>query len=101
MDPRTIHKLQLVAAAVLMLFLTAGVAVFALQAGASLNTQEELDYGEGIVLWQAANVTDFKKAFHPVENYPHIVFHYPPLYHLITRIVAATCANADTSVSLE
>jgi hypothetical protein len=56
-------------------------------------TQEELDYGEGIVLWQAANVTNWKKAFHPVENYPHVVFHYPPLYHLTARLIAATTGN--------
>jgi hypothetical protein len=39
-------------------------------------------------MWQAANVTDLKKAFRPIEQYPHIVFHYPPLFHLVSRFVA-------------
>ncbi|HEX8163302.1 MAG TPA: hypothetical protein VF538_15640 [Pyrinomonadaceae bacterium] len=79
--------------AALALFLAAGLGAFALEAGAALKTQEERDYGEGIVLWQAANVTDWRKAFHPVENYPHIVFHYPPLYHLTARLVAPATGN--------
>ncbi len=90
-------KPQLLPFAALVLFLTAGVAAFALRAGASLRTQEELDYGEGIVLWQAANVTNWKKAFRPVENYPHLVFHYPPLYHLTARFMAATTGNLLTA----
>jgi hypothetical protein len=53
----------------------------------------ELDYGEGIVLWQAAHVTDLDTAFHPVQRYPYLVFHYPPLYHLITRTVAVAIGN--------
>src|SRR5688572_23881229 len=81
----------------LLVFLTAGLAAFVLQAWACLKTQEELDYGEGIVLWQAANVTDWKKAYHPVENYPHIVFHYPPLYHLTARVIAAATGNLLTA----
>jgi hypothetical protein len=49
----------------------------------------ELDYGEGIVLWQAAHVFDLKEAYHPLGRYPYIVFHYPPVYHLLSRIVGA------------
>src|SRR5262245_60421435 len=91
------YKLQLLSFAALVLFLTAGLAAFALKAGASLRTQEEIDYGEGIVLWQAANVTDWKKAFHSLENYPHVVFHYPPLYHLAARLAAATTGSLLTA----
>jgi hypothetical protein len=47
----------------------------------------ELDYGEGIILWQAARVFDLKEAYHPLGRYPYIVFHYPPLYHVLSRIV--------------
>src|SRR4029453_516095 len=51
--------------------------------------QRELGYGEGIVLWQASQVLHLKRAFHPVEEYPHIVFHYTPFYHLVLRTLSA------------
>lgn len=72
----------------LVLFLAAGLGAFAFDAASALTSQAGRDYTEGIVLWQAANVTDWRKAFRPVEDYPHIVFHYTPLYHLIARLVA-------------
>ena len=46
----------------------------------------ELDYGEGIVLWQAAHVFTLREAYHPIQNFPYIVFHYPPLYHALSRV---------------
>jgi hypothetical protein len=46
----------------------------------------ELDYGEGIVLWQADRVLHLAEAYHPIHRYPHTVFHYPPLYHLLARL---------------
>ncbi len=46
----------------------------------------ELDYGEGIVLWQAAHVFTLREAYHPVQHFPYIVFHYPPLYHALSRV---------------
>jgi hypothetical protein len=48
----------------------------------------ELDYGEGIILWQASQVFDLKSAFRPLEQYPHIVFHYTPLYHMVVNLVS-------------
>jgi hypothetical protein len=77
----------------LTVFLLAGAAAFVFQSAFAVRTDGEIDYGEGIVLWQAANVTDWKRAFHPVENYPHIVFHYPPLFHLTSRFVALATGN--------
>ena len=73
---------------ILTIFLAVGAVAFVLQSAIAIKTDSELDYGEGIVLWQAANVTTWKKAFRPVEEYPHIVFHYPPLFHLTSRAVA-------------
>jgi hypothetical protein len=32
----------------------------------------ELDYGEGIVLWQAAHVFTLREAYHPIQNFPYI-----------------------------
>ena len=72
----------------LAIFLAAGVVAFILQSAIAVRTDSELDYGEGIVLWQAANVTNWKRAYRPIEQYPHIVFHYPPLFHLTSRAVA-------------
>lgn len=77
----------------LILFLTAGTLAFVFQSATAIRSNAEIDYGEGIVMWQAANVTDLKKAFRPVEQYPHIVFHYPPLFHLVSRFVAVFTGN--------
>ncbi|HEU4766704.1 MAG TPA: hypothetical protein VFS77_04995, partial [Pyrinomonadaceae bacterium] len=81
-------KLQPLLYLALTIFLLAGVAAFVFQAGFALTTGAEIDYGEGIVWWQAAYVTDWKYAFRPIESYPHIVFHYPPLFHLVSRALA-------------
>jgi len=48
----------------------------------------QLDYGEGIVLWQAAHVTRLASAYAPIAQYPYIVFHYPPLYHAVSWAVS-------------
>src|SRR5688572_30506320 len=82
------RRAQLALHIVLTIFLTVGAVAFVLQSVIAFRTDSELDYGEGIVFWQAANVTNWKKAYHPVEEYPHNVFHYPPLFHLTSRAVA-------------
>lgn len=48
----------------------------------------ELDYGEGIV-WQQALLIPGPRMYGDVQQYPYIVFHYPPLYHLVVRLVAS------------
>ena len=63
--------------------------VFLIDARAALSSGAELDYGEGIVLWQAAHVTDWPAAYHDVSVAPHLVFHYPPAFHLAARAVSA------------
>lgn len=83
--------------AVLLLFLAAGLATFAFKAISSMRLLDELDYGEGILMWQALHVTDLKQAFQPVEAYPHIVFHYPPLYHLASRAMTPVTGNLLTA----
>ena len=49
----------------------------------------ELDYGEGIV-WQQMRLMVAGRAYAPVNGYPGIVFHYPPVYHSVVEAVAAT-----------
>jgi hypothetical protein len=62
-----------------------GLLTFLLNARAAFLSHSELDYGEGIVWWQAAHVTNWAAAYRPIEVPPYIVFHYPPLYHLTSR----------------
>ncbi len=46
-----------------------------------------LDYGEGIV-WQQAALIPGPRAYGGSGALPFVVFHYPPLYHLVVRAVA-------------
>src|SRR5258708_10492368 len=52
------------------------------------HSRRQLDYGEGLVWWQSAHVTDFAAAYKPIGSYPYLVFHYPPVYHLAARWAA-------------
>lgn len=49
----------------------------------------ELDYGEGIV-WQQIRWIFTARAYGPIDGFPAIVFHYPPLYHAVTAIISGT-----------
>jgi hypothetical protein len=46
----------------------------------------ELDYGEGIV-WQQAVMIPSESMYGDITRYPFIVFHYPPIYHLILHFL--------------
>ncbi len=48
----------------------------------------EIDYGEGIV-WQQALRIASGDAYGSIAQFPAIVFHYPPAYHLISMAAAA------------
>jgi hypothetical protein len=48
----------------------------------------ELDYGEGIV-WQQMRMMLDGTAYGAIDGFPSIVFHYPPLYHTSTGLIAA------------
>jgi hypothetical protein len=60
------------------------VAVFFYWVAVRVAYPYELDYGEGIVLWQAKHVIHLAAAYAPFTQYPYIVFHYTPLYHLVS-----------------
>jgi len=49
----------------------------------------QINYGEGLVAWQAANITNPARAFAPFDQYPYVAFQYPPLFHLATRAMDA------------
>ena len=48
----------------------------------------ELDYGEGIV-WQQALLIPGSRMYGDITQFPFIVFHYTPVYHLVVRTIAA------------
>ena len=50
----------------------------------------EWDYGEGLVLWQARHIFLRDHAYGPIDEYPHIVYNYPPVYHFAARLFQAT-----------
>ena len=53
----------------------------------------EIDYGEGIVLWQAQHILDPSMTYRNISTPPYNVTHYPPLYHLATRAVETVTHN--------
>ena len=58
----------------------------------------QINYAEGLAAWQAAHVTDAARAYAPIDQYPFVVFQYPPLFHLVTR--AAGYAMGTTTTDL-
>jgi hypothetical protein len=60
----------------------------------------QLNYGEGLVAWQAAHITDPARAYAPIDRYPFVVFQYPPLFHLAARAVGTDLLRAGRIVSL-
>jgi len=75
--------------------LTALLALLALHAAGvcrdfifSIRYPFALDYGEGIV-WQQAALIPGPRAYAGSWKLPFVVFHYPPLYHLVVRAAAA------------
>lgn len=47
----------------------------------------DIDYGEGVV-WQQALMILRGDGYTPLNTEPHIVFHYPPVYHLAAGLAA-------------
>jgi hypothetical protein len=72
--------------AVVIGLLSLNAVVFLAGAWALTRFSFELDYGEGVVLWQADRVLHLREAYHSLDRYPYVVFHYPPLYHLLARL---------------
>ena len=72
---------------VLLLGLAFNAAVFFAATFKLTGFPYELEYGEGIVLWQASRILHPAEAYHPITQYPYNVFHYPPLYHVMAQAV--------------
>ena len=55
----------------------------------AINYPFQLDYGEGIV-WQQADMILRGEGYKPLSDNSFIIFHYPPLYHLVSGLLAKT-----------
>ncbi len=53
----------------------------------------QLDYGEGIVIYQASRITDPVFAYGPIDRYPFVVYHYPPMFHWASRAMATVTGD--------
>ncbi|MEA3039488.1 MAG: hypothetical protein QOE79_2001, partial [Sphingomonadales bacterium] len=60
-----------------------------LLAGKALLFPYELDYGEGIV-WQQMVLIFQGHGYGPIDGFPAIVFHYPPVFHAAAYGLSAT-----------
>lgn len=59
----------------------------------------QLNYGEGLLAWQAAHITDPASAYAPMDRYPFVVFQYPPLFHLAVRAISNLAGTTDLLAS--
>lgn len=74
----------------LMIALGVLIADFAINARSALTLIRfpfGVDYGEGIVWQQMRNILD-GRGYAPLGVYPAIVFHYPPIYHVVAGLLS-------------
>lgn len=90
MSQRDVERLIVrLGATVLIVLLLVNAASFWYATAIAVQTPYQLDYGEGIVLYQAAKIDDPLIAYKTSSSYPYVAFHYPPLYHVAARTTAA------------
>ncbi len=82
----TLRKIFVAYLLVLWAALLSRPAAFLVRSWGALHYPFELDYGEGVLLWQAQQITNLKFAFRSITEFPHMVFHYPPVYHVASRL---------------
>ncbi len=80
--------LNLVLLGVLLVVVVIHAGGFLLDGALAIGTPVELDYGEGIV-WQQAALLAGPRMYQASSALPFIVFHYPPLFHLVARAAQA------------
>jgi hypothetical protein len=75
------------ALAIGLALLGSAVLAFALwQAALRLPQRFELDYGEGFVWSQVADLLA-GRIYRPLAEYPHAIMHYTPLYHAVVAVL--------------
>ena len=92
------------------IYLAALLALMAVTAGGAFSNglfliaqPYQINYGEGLVAWQAANITDPARAYANFNQYPFVAFQYPPLFHLAARAAGTITSDllmAGRSVSV-
>ena len=75
-------------AAVLLVTLLLNLLRYSSNAYLSVIYPGEIDYGEGIV-WQQAALLPGPQAYGDLQQFPFLVFHYPPVFHLLANAVSA------------
>lgn len=73
--------------ALLFLALVANFGFYARYIAGALRYPFELDYGEGII-WAQMAALGGRGMYTSVHEYPYLVFHYTPLYHLVSYVAA-------------
>ena len=63
------------------------LAAYLRTAGLLAHLPYEIDYGEGIV-WQQMRMIIAGHGYGAIDQFPAIVFHYPPLYHVSAALVS-------------
>lgn len=86
-SPTRMKLAQRAGVGLLLIVLLYRIALFAAAGFRAIRYPWELDYGEGIV-WQQMRWMFTARAYGPIDGFPAIVFHYPPLYHLVTAVSA-------------
>jgi hypothetical protein len=69
-----------------LLLLAIGLAVY--HGWHNLGVPFNLDYGEGPMMWQAANILNPHRAYAPLDSGPLVIWNYPPAYLLFARALS-------------
>ena len=78
--PNFFHKAYLLT---LCAFLLAGAVSLGIHCAFAIRAPFELDYAEGLLLWQAQHVVNLESAFLNINDYPYVSFMYPPIYDYV------------------
>ncbi|MEM6973884.1 MAG: glycosyltransferase family 39 protein [Pseudomonadota bacterium] len=71
----------------LVLLLGSAVVTWLQHAIETIHYPYQLSYGEGVV-WQQAAMILRGEGYAPLEDDPHVVFHYPPVFHLASGLTS-------------
>jgi hypothetical protein len=77
--PETAGVIEAVALGLFLIYLL----FFILHAARVIPYPHDVDNGEGFLLWQATRYSEGRLPYLPVEQSPHMVSNYPPLYPLL------------------
>jgi hypothetical protein len=83
-----------IAIGLLLAVLLYRAALFAFAGLEAIRYPWQLDYGEGII-WQQMRWIFSAQAYGQIDQFPAIVFHYPPLYHAVTALTAAALGTDE------